>query len=174
MGDYVVRVCRALRLGLGIYHVEVIATARGPRLIEVNPRIAGGAIPDLVTAATGCNLFEVLVELTAGGKLPPQPPPAIAGASHTFLAAAQDCTVRADLAPDWFEALRPRIHSGWTSIRPGARLRRMDGNMDVYGVVRVVASDGPAAEAQCIRLIAEVEAALGIRLAPADDPDAAR
>ncbi|MCK7627379.1 ATP-grasp domain-containing protein [Streptomyces sp. RS10V-4] len=170
VGDYAVRVCRALGLGVGLFHVEVIGTAHGPRLIEVNPRVSGGAIPDLVTAATGRNLFEVLVDLHVGRPAPAAPFPPIAGASHSFLTAARDCTVRTDLPDDWFEALRPRIHSGWTSVRPGDRLRRMDGNFDTYGVVRVVAEDAGTAERTCAGLMAEVEKTLGIPLTPVADP----
>jgi biotin carboxylase len=167
-GDYAVRACRSLALGLGMYHVEVIRTKKGPRLIEVNPRIAGGAIPDLVTAATGRNLFQLLIELHAQGTIPREPFAGIAGASHSFITAAADCTVRPDLPEDWFEAFRPRIHSGWCSIRPGARLRRMDGNLSVYGVVRVVTDDFQAAENACDQLFGEIEETLGIPLTPYD------
>lgn len=166
IGDHAARVCRALGLTHGIFHIEIILTSRGPRLIEVNPRIAGGAIPDLVAAATGQNLFGLLVDLATGGPAPAEPLKAIAGASHSFITAAEDCDVRADLPADWFERFRPRIHSGWTKIVPGARLRRMDGNLDVYGVVRVVAEDFRTAERACVELIGEVETTLGVRPAP--------
>lgn len=163
LGDYAVSVCRALGLDLGVFHVELIRTADGPRLVEVNPRIAGGAIPDLVRAATGRSLFATLVDLSLGAAAPAQPWPPVAGASHSFLVVADDTVVRADLPPDWFDALRPRIHSGWTSIGPGARLRRMDGNFDVYGVVRIVADNPADAERECADMAAEIAEMLGIR-----------
>ncbi len=166
LGAYATDVCRALGLDFGLFHVEIIHTAAGPRLVEVNPRIAGGAIPDLVRAATGRNLFEILVDLHTGAPLPDRPLPPVAGASHSFLAAADDCTVRSDLPADWFEAFRPRIHSGWSSVEPGARLRRMDGNFDVYGVVRIVAGSAAEAELSCARLTAEIADTLGVRLPP--------
>lgn len=164
VGEYAVRICRALGLVVGVFHVEVMRTQDGPRLIEVNPRIAGGAIPDLVKAATGCSLYEVFVDVHAGKKAPKEPFPQIAGASHSFITAAQDCTVRDDLPEDWFEAFRPRIHSGTSSIRPGAQLRRMDGNLDVYGVVRVIAEDFQAAERACVEIIDDVEKTVGVPL----------
>ncbi|WP_067450471.1 ATP-grasp domain-containing protein [Actinomadura macra] len=166
LADYAVQVCEALGLDFGVFHVEVILTDRGPRLVEVNPRIAGGAIPDLVRAATDHGLFETLVDLHAGGAGPALPFPARRSASHSFLAVAEDGTASADLPADWFEAIRPRLHSGWTSITPGMRLRRMDGNFDVYGVVRVVAGTPGAAEDTCGRLTSEIGDLLGIRLPP--------
>lgn len=166
INDYAVAVCRALGMNLGFFHVELIRTADGPRLVEVNPRIAGGAIPDLARAATNQNLFHLLVDLYAGLPAPRKPLPVVAAASHSFLTAAQDCRVREDLSADWFEQIRPRIHSGWSDITPGASLAKMGTNFDVRGVVRVVRNDSVAlAEDECLRLTAEIEEILGIRLA---------
>ncbi|MER5297370.1 ATP-grasp domain-containing protein [Streptomyces pharetrae] len=47
LGDYAVRVCRALGLDLGVFHVEVMHTEAGFRLIEVNPRLTGGGLARL-------------------------------------------------------------------------------------------------------------------------------
>ncbi len=164
MYDYVAGVCAAIGLGAGVFHVEIMWTSAGPRLIEVNPRIAGGAIPDLVTAATGRNLFELLVRLAAGESAPDGPWPQLAGASHSFITAARDCAVRADLPAGWFEEFRPRLHSGYCSITAGARLRQMTTNMDVLGVVRVVAGTPQEAERDCTGLMAQIETTLGIEL----------
>ncbi|MDH6113897.1 biotin carboxylase [Kitasatospora sp. MAP12-15] len=166
LGAYAVRVCRALGLDLGIFHVEVIGTADGFRLVEVNPRIAGGTVPEVIRAATGQNLFETLVTLFDGGPVPAEPYPVRTAASHTFLATAEDCTVRGDLPADWFEAFRPRLHSGDSSIEAGSRLRRMDGNFDTYGVVRVTAKDFARAELDCTQIRSEIEELLGVRMTP--------
>jgi biotin carboxylase len=166
LNDYAVRACQAVGLSTGVYHVEVIGAADGPRLVEVNPRIAGGAIPDLVDTATGVNLFDILADVSTGRPAPYEPLPQLGGVSHTFLTAAADCVVRADLPDDWFEQYRPRIHSGWTKIRAGSTLRHMGGNYDVYGVVRVVAGNSRAAEEECARLVAEIEQYLGVALTP--------
>jgi len=166
LNEYAVQACQAAGLGTGVFHVEVIGTHDGPRLVEINPRIAGGAIPDLVETATGVNLFDVLVDVATGKPVPANPLPRLAGVSHTFITAATDCVVTDDLPADWFEQYRARIHSGWCSIQAGSRLRRMSGNYDVYGVVRVVAQDAQAAEAECARLVSEIEQLLAVPLAP--------
>ncbi|MGW0535099.1 ATP-grasp domain-containing protein [Streptomyces sp. NPDC003032] len=166
LGDYAVDVCRALGLDLGLFHVEVIGTADGFRLVEVNPRIAGGTVPDVIRAATGRDLFEVLVDLYDGEPLSPDPFPVETAASHTFLAAVEDCVVRDDLPTDWFEAFRPRLHSGSSSIGPGSRLLGMEGNTTTYGVIRVVARDAVRAEAACTEPRAEISELLGFPMVP--------
>jgi biotin carboxylase len=60
----------ALRLDFGAAHVEVRLTARGPRTIEVNPRLAGGFIPELVRLASGVDLVAATVARAAGRPSP--------------------------------------------------------------------------------------------------------
>ncbi|MEV2253899.1 ATP-grasp domain-containing protein [Streptomyces sp. NPDC050147] len=162
--DYAVRVCRAIGMDLGLFHVEVIGTAAGCRLVEVNPRIAGGAVPDLIRAATGRSLFHVLIDLYDGARVPREPFRVRTAASHTFLTAAEDCRVRDDLPENWLESFRHRLHSGHTSIAPGTRLRGMNGNGATYGVVRLTAETASRAEAASAALHADIERLLGIRM----------
>lgn len=162
--DYCTEVVKALGLDLGVFHVELIVTAEGPRLVEVNPRIAGGAIPDLIRTATGGDLFEKLVRIYAGERVGVESFPCRGATSHTFIAAYEDCTVRADLPPDWFEPFRARISSGSVDLVGGQVMRKMDGNYDLYGVVRVTASDYPSAIRATEQLRLDVQAQLGVRL----------
>jgi argininosuccinate lyase len=57
---------RALGLGWGAAHVEVRLTESGPRVIEVNPRLAGGMIPRLVEQAIGVDLVAHVVARASG------------------------------------------------------------------------------------------------------------
>lgn len=66
LGNETVRALRALGLGWGPAHTELRLTAKGPYIIEVNPRLAGGFIPELVRLATGIDLVEQTVLLSAG------------------------------------------------------------------------------------------------------------
>jgi cysteine synthase A len=52
--------CQALGLDWGACHTEVKLTNRGPMVVEVNPRLAGDCIPDLIEGALGIDLYEVL------------------------------------------------------------------------------------------------------------------
>lgn len=166
LGEYCALVCRTLGLDLGVFHVEVMHTAKGFRLIEANPRISGGSLPDTVRLATGGNIFEIVVDLFLGRPVPARPLPVGKAVNHLFLASAVDATVRADLPADWFEEFRPRIHSGWTRVGAGDRVSLMKGNFDPFGMIRVVADDVAVAQAECAAVRADIEQTLGIPLTP--------
>jgi biotin carboxylase len=57
---------RGLGLGWGPAHVELRHTTTGPRIVEVNPRLAGGMIPRMVQEATGIDLIGQTVARAAG------------------------------------------------------------------------------------------------------------
>ncbi|MER7491182.1 ATP-grasp domain-containing protein [Streptomyces pharetrae] len=164
LGDYAVRVCRALGLDLGVFHVEVMHTEAGFRLIEVNPRLTGGALPDSINAVADRDIFALLVDLHLGTGEPLRPLRLEAAASHTFLAAAENCTAPADLSPDWFDAFLPGLHSGWARVTAGQSLPRMTVNFDSFGMVRAVSSDLATADAVCAETRHAVGEALGIPL----------
>jgi biotin carboxylase len=66
LGDVAVAALRALGLGWGPAHVELRATASGPRIVEVNPRLAGGMIPRLVEESCGIDMIFHAVARAAG------------------------------------------------------------------------------------------------------------
>ncbi|MBP5941318.1 pyridoxal-phosphate dependent enzyme [Streptomyces acidiscabies] len=65
------RAVTAAGITLGATHTEVRLTADGPVIIEINPRLAGGMIPELIQLATGVQLLDQQVRVAAG--LPPEP-----------------------------------------------------------------------------------------------------
>ncbi|MFI9123658.1 pyridoxal-phosphate dependent enzyme [Streptomyces bikiniensis] len=50
----------------GPTHTEIRLTKGGPKIIEVNPRLAGGMIPELIRLATGTSLLEEQLRAAAG------------------------------------------------------------------------------------------------------------
>jgi len=60
------RALEALGLGWGPAHVEIRVTEDGPKIIEVNPRLAGGFIPELVRLASGVDLISATVRQVIG------------------------------------------------------------------------------------------------------------
>lgn len=64
---------RALGLGWGAAHVELRLTATGPRVVEVNPRLAGGMLPRVVEEALGVDLVAHAVAVAAGIDRPVTP-----------------------------------------------------------------------------------------------------
>jgi biotin carboxylase len=63
---YAADVCRTLGLDLGVFHLEVMLTDRGPVLVEANPRVMGGAMPTIYRMATGTGIYEALVQILTG------------------------------------------------------------------------------------------------------------
>lgn len=56
----------ALGLGWGPAHIELRLTESGPQIIEVNPRLAGGFIPELVRLSCGIDLISETILLALG------------------------------------------------------------------------------------------------------------
>lgn len=56
----------ALGLGWGPAHIELRLTESGPQIIEVNPRLAGGYIPELVRLSCGIDLISATIMLVVG------------------------------------------------------------------------------------------------------------
>jgi len=52
----------AVGYDFGPAHTELRLTARGPVVVEINPRLAGGMIPELVRYATGVDLLTVWLD----------------------------------------------------------------------------------------------------------------
>ncbi len=59
-------VLRAVGHDQGVAHIEVKLTAAGPRLIEINPRLAGNYIVELIRRVTGVDLLQVTIDLALG------------------------------------------------------------------------------------------------------------
>ncbi|MER8634238.1 acetyl-CoA carboxylase biotin carboxylase subunit family protein [Mesorhizobium opportunistum] len=59
---------RALGLGWGPTNIEFRWTNRGPVVIEVNPRLAGGTDPQLVQLAYGVDLITEHIKVVTGGE----------------------------------------------------------------------------------------------------------
>jgi S-sulfo-L-cysteine synthase (3-phospho-L-serine-dependent) len=57
---------RAMGLQWGAVHVEIRNTPKGPAIVEINPRLAGGFIPELVRLATGVDLIEAVLRRAVG------------------------------------------------------------------------------------------------------------
>jgi biotin carboxylase len=167
--DYCSEVVSALGLDLGIFHVELIYSDDGPRLVEVNPRICGGVNPELINNVTGGDMFEYLVRIHLGERIGIKRLPYSGSISSMNIAAFENCVVRADLPSDWSEPFKASIVSNSLNIVAGQALRGMQTNYDNVGFVRVTAGDYASAVERAEELRREVEAKLGVKLVEAVD-----
>jgi biotin carboxylase len=64
--DMVQRAVRALGISVGGLHTEVKLTPAGPRIIEVNGRTGGGALPEILSVAGGGSLLRAAMDVALG------------------------------------------------------------------------------------------------------------
>ncbi|MER9254461.1 lyase family protein [Mesorhizobium sp. M0598] len=76
----------ALGLNFGPAHVEFVITELGPVIIEVNPRLAGGMIPVMLSHALGTSILDMVIKLYAGEAFTPLRTSSRAGAIRFCLA----------------------------------------------------------------------------------------
>ncbi|WP_234389391.1 ATP-grasp domain-containing protein [Streptomyces sp. CS149] len=144
---------RALGLGWGAAHTELRQGANGPVVIEVNPRLAGGLIPELARVALDFDLVHALVARVAGAGrgLPGR------GADGAN-AVARHAAIRFVLTPGAgvvtsVEGLAeaagvPGVTSVTVGAEPGDTLRRHHSFQDRLGHVLARGADGAEAAAR--------------------------
>ncbi|RUW47191.1 ATP-grasp domain-containing protein [Mesorhizobium sp. M1A.F.Ca.ET.072.01.1.1] len=80
LASFAARAVSALGLDFGPAHVEFVTAESGPVIIEVNPRLAGGMIPVMLSHALGTSILDMVIRLYAGEGFTPQRASARAGA----------------------------------------------------------------------------------------------
>ena len=153
---YVFAVLDALEFDWGAAHIELMITAVGPRLIEVNPRLVGAKIPRLVSYATGRNIHADLIALHAGEGLPLMMPRPAEAAVIRWIVSARNGTLDHIDLPKWSD---PRIRCVEMLKRQGEPVRPPLENADRIGYVMV---SGKRAEAEELaeRFVAEARVRL--------------
>jgi biotin carboxylase len=135
----------ALGMRWGPVHVELRLAADVPRVIEVNPRLAGGHIPRLVQLACGVDLIGLHVAQSAG--LPVAPPryDQVRGAAVRFLALDRPMRVRS--VPERPGSGDRRVLEVRCDLRPGTDYRPRGDHRDRVGHVITVGEDADEAAA---------------------------
>jgi biotin carboxylase len=111
---------RALGVRNGITHTEVMLTARGPVIVEVNGRLGGDLIPYLGKLATGIDPARLAVDL-AGGVKPRLTPKRRSCVGVRFLYPPYDGRVVETRLPGPAEV--PGVVEANAMVEPGALLR---------------------------------------------------
>ena len=152
----------ALGLGWGAAHIELRLTAGGPHIVEVNPRLAGGYIPELVRLASGVDLISETVRLVAGGE--PDLKVSSGGfASIRFLLPDDDGLLRGASGMD--EAARvPGITEVKLYAKPDSAVKRHGDFRDRIGHVIACATTPRAAR----NAAATARSAIRLRIEPHD------
>lgn|GEM_PF-138368 len=152
-GALAVDALRAVGFDLGMAHVEIRVTASGPKLIEINPRPAGGKICELVDHSLGISCLELVIRQYLGEPLPADAVPAtpVAGAAIRYLTAPPGRVVA--IRGQGRAAALPGVQEVVLKPKPGSVLGPLRRNGDRAGHVLVVAET-----AQLAQLVAEAAA----------------
>ncbi|WP_422015598.1 ATP-grasp domain-containing protein [Roseateles sp.] len=141
---YVFAVLDAVGFDCGATHTEVMLTADGPRLIEVNARLVGAKIPRLLDYALGRSVHADLIDVHLGRQPAPRPRRAESGVAATrWIVAPRPGTLARVVLP-------PHRHAGLRCVellkRPGQRVRPPIENADRIGYVMTTAPTRAEAE----------------------------
>ncbi|MEE6258681.1 ATP-grasp domain-containing protein [Plantactinospora sonchi] len=134
---------RAVGHDFGAAHVEVKITSDGPKLVEVNPRVAGAQITRLIRESTGLDLPAELVRQHIG-LAPVLGTGPVRGAASRYLTAPGPGRLRAVHGVSLARRL-PGLAALVVDVEPGARLAPPRSNVDLLGYL--VAVGTTAAEA---------------------------
>ncbi len=135
-------VVTAIGYELGAVHAELRLTSDGPRLVEINCRLAGDQITRLVQLATGIDLHGMLIDVCRG--LPPAAAPAWQrGAAIVFLPSSPG-VVREISGVERARSMDGVVDAQAYAVA-GATLSRKDSNSDRLGHVVATGADGPGA-----------------------------
>lgn len=162
--DFAERVIRAVDLRLGIFHVEVMLTDRGPRLIELNPRLMGSCLPNLFRMAGGGDVFELLVRVHLDEEVTLDRVEFTKYATVRWFGAAQASPKPAQPDLSWTEGYGDALHSIHVRYPPGDTLPPCRGNLGNFGEVQVAHEDPHSSVAIAEEIVEKVESRLGIAL----------
>jgi biotin carboxylase len=144
----------------GIAHTEMILTADGPRIVEVNPRPAGDCIMDLIRLARGIDVYDLAADLALGADVDLD---AVAATEFTgsaairFLAAEPGVVRRVDGVPEASALLDPARERLVLLTRPGDVVEAVTTNLHRLGYVITVGADTADAVQRAERVAAMVD-----------------
>jgi cysteine synthase A len=130
---------KAVGFNFGPAHTEIRMTPRGPVIVEINPRLAGGMIPELVCYATGLDLLQLWMDLLLGNPVD-FTPRTKKFASIRFL--TSDCAGQITRVSGIEEARRiPGIYEVSVNRKPGDVVKAATDAYDRMGQVIACADD---------------------------------
>jgi biotin carboxylase len=154
MTELCIRIALALGFRDGVLHCEAKDTSRGPRLLEINARLGGGAIAEIHRLVTGIDLVEQQLLLAVGLPVAPTPHPApAAGVAAVCLHASRSGTLT---HTRFFDQLAgdPAVVQRLVMVEAGEHVTAAaDGFPTVIGELTVRAADVAEARARAQAMV---------------------
>ncbi len=170
--DYVQQVFTALKLDVGLYHVELLRDERGPCLVEINARMMGSVAPQMYRMITGIDPFELLIRTHLGDDVRIDDSVLKAAGSVVTVASRHGGRIADDYDPAKLAALlrRHEIEFCTVNVQPGQQVSRYTGNLGVMGHAIVLDDDPIVAARKGHRFLKELDPIFGLELAKYFDP----
>jgi biotin carboxylase len=144
---HVLRTLASLGVTFGACHTEyVLDPGRGPALIEVNDRLIGDHGDFVLSDLLGTDLFELVLRIHLGERLPPGPPPEpLPGRAHAMLdyvVADKEGVLTKTPTAGPQPGTRPGVLLAWWPLREvGDRIAITRANRDYLGVISAMGAD---------------------------------
>ncbi|WP_200260249.1 ATP-grasp domain-containing protein [Streptomyces sp. HSG2] len=157
--DIAAAALKAVGYDQGIAHTEMILTANGPQIVEVNPRPAGDCIMDLIRLTRGIDVYDLAADLALGLDVDLdalEVPPFTGGAAIRFLTGAPGVVRRIDGVAEASRLLAPARERLVLLTRPGDVVEPVTTNLHRLGYVVTVGKDTEEAVERADRIAAMV------------------
>lgn len=155
------KIIHALEVNFGFFHIEMIISENGPRLVEVNPRLMGGNMAAVYRAATGQNVFENLVRIHMGEEWLDENRTDGAACCLLF-APAKQSKVRKELTQAELADFNNNTEGFQLNVRTGDTLRRFANHYDAVGHLIVRESNPSRAVDRAKHLLLAVSERIGV------------
>lgn len=156
LDEWLRRVLDAVGFDNGAAHVELVMTADGPHLVEINPRLVGARISRVLDAALGRPVYADVIALALDGALPERSGTAQHAATRWVVAPEQG-VLKAIAWPAIANNPAVRLH---TNANPGDPVRPALDNADRLAMVLTVGNHRADIEALAEDIVAESEVIL--------------
>lgn len=161
---YVEDILRAVDLGIGIFHVEIIICNNEPVLVEINPRIMGASLPTLYEKATGNNLYDLLVRLFLGKEISLQTHKIPRYVTSRVICPVTDAIISESLSDDWIDLVEKNSVEYRIKILPGERVYKTVSNFQSLGYFQVSGPDYKSSITMADKMVGDISSMIGIKL----------
>lgn len=160
---YALAVTRAFGLDIGLFHIEIMLTPKGPRLIEANPRLAGGALPAAFSRSLGTSMFEMLLDIHVGEpmSLPNTPPTPLTMVRF----ASRDGGTVAEHDLGWIRDYDSHVVEFQFTARPGQYVPPISTNLDYIGTMMLRADTPARADELADEILERMSRSVGFAMA---------
>ncbi|MEW6057482.1 MAG: ATP-grasp domain-containing protein [Bdellovibrionota bacterium] len=160
---FVLDLLKTLQIDLGIYHIEVILTQNGFRLIEINPRLMGGSLPTLYSKTHETNVYDLVFDIYCERNMPRLAKHAIFGMSF-FLGAAGDSTLKKDLSFELDKEFKDCSLDFTLFVEPGSQVKAVASNHGYIGRILLFSENVEELFHTRDKVILKLEELLGVEL----------